>query len=162
MKKYIPTIALVICAFSAFAQNSNSNSILVRHDTTLLKAAIVEGMADFIGELISGKSSNERLLIYGKGKEKRIWADFKKEMYLDKASNWIANGDQETADKPTDLGYWVGYQICKAYYDNAKDKEQAIYDMLHITDYKKFLKESKIDKQFGSDATVLMPLQKDK
>ena len=38
MKKYIPTIALVICGFSSFAQNSNSNSILVRHDTTLLKA----------------------------------------------------------------------------------------------------------------------------
>jgi len=39
-------------------------------DTTLLKAAIEEGMADFIGELISGKSANESLLIYGKGKEK--------------------------------------------------------------------------------------------
>ena len=131
-------------------------------DTTLLKAAIVEGMADFIGELISGKSSNERLLIYGKGKEKQIWVDFKKEMYLDKASNWIANGDQETPDKPADLGYWVGYQICKAYYDTAKDKQQAIYDMLHITDYKKFLEESKLDNLLGSDATVLMPLQKDK
>lgn len=38
MKKFIPTIVFVICAFSSFAQNVNSNSILIRHDTTLLKA----------------------------------------------------------------------------------------------------------------------------
>jgi hypothetical protein len=117
-------------------------------DTTLLAAAIKEGMADFIGELISGKSANERLLIFAKGKEKSIWADFKKEMYLNRGYNWIANSDQETVEKPADLGYWVGYQICKAYYDQAKDKKKAIYEMLHIQDYKKFLEESKFDEKF--------------
>ena len=117
-------------------------------DTTLLAAALKEGMADFIGELISGKSANERLLIFAKGKEKSIWADFKKEMYLDRAYNWIANSEQETADKPADLGYWVGYQICKAYYEQATDKKKAIYEMLHIQDYKKFLEQSKLDEKF--------------
>ena len=38
MKEYIPIAAIVITAFSSFAQNSHSNRILVRHDTTLLKA----------------------------------------------------------------------------------------------------------------------------
>lgn len=117
-------------------------------DTTLLAAAIKEGMADFIGALISGKSANERLLIFAKGKEKAIWTDFKKEMYLDRAYNWIANSEQETAEKPADLGYWVGYQICKAYYNQAKDKKKAIYEMLHIQDYKKFLEQSKLDEKF--------------
>jgi len=42
MKKYIIHFALIICAFSASAQNSNSRSILVRHDTVLLKAAECE------------------------------------------------------------------------------------------------------------------------
>lgn len=117
-------------------------------DTTLLAAALKEGMADFIGELISGKSANERLLTFAKGKEKFIWADFKKEMYLDRAYNWIANSEQETADKPADLGYWVGYQICKAYYEQATNKKKAIYEMLHIQDYKKFLEQSKLDEKF--------------
>ena len=116
-------------------------------DTTLLRAAIVEGMADFIGELIAGKNSNERLLIFARGKETKIWEDFKKEMYLNRAYNWIANSDQETADKPADLGYWVGYQICKAYYKEAKNKRQAIYDMLHIKDYKDFLVKSKLEEK---------------
>ena len=39
MKKFIIIfIALFICTFSSFAQNTNSNSILIRHDTTLLNA----------------------------------------------------------------------------------------------------------------------------
>jgi uncharacterized protein YjaZ len=113
------------------------------NDTSLLKAAILEGMADFIGELISGKSSNERLKLYAIGKEKAIWESFKKDMYLDRANNWIGNADQETADKPADLGYWIGYQICKAYYENASDKQKAIDDMLHIQNYPSFLAQSK-------------------
>jgi hypothetical protein len=117
-------------------------------DTTLLAASIKEGMADFIGKLISGKTANERLLVFAKGKEKSIWTGFKKEMYLDRAYNWISNSDQETADKPADLGYWVGYQICKAYYEQATNKKKAIYEMLHIQDYKKFLEQSKLDEKY--------------
>lgn len=116
-------------------------------DTTLLRAALVEGMADFLGELISGKVANPRLVLYAKGREKQIWADFKQEMHLNRARNWIANGNQETADKPADLGYWVGYVICKAYYDRATDKQQAVYDILHIRDYPAFLAKSGIDEQ---------------
>ena len=116
-------------------------------DTTLLRGALVEGMADFLGELISGKNANARLAVYAKGREKEIWGDFKKEMYLNRASNWIANGSQETADKPADLGYWVGYMICKAYYEEMADKKQAVYDILHITDYRQFLAKSKIEEK---------------
>ena len=116
-------------------------------DTTLLRASLVEGMADFIGELISGKTANERLKLFAKGKEKKIWESFKKEMYLNRAENWIANSEQETADKPADLGYWVGYEICKSYYEQTKDKQRAISDMLHIQDYRKFFIESKFDQK---------------
>lgn len=107
-------------------------------DTSLLRAVLVEGMADFIGELTSGRTANERLHIWAKGKEKQIWADFEKEIYLKRAYNWIANANQETADHPADLGYWVGYQICKAYYNKSADKKQAVYDMLNVKDYKNF------------------------
>ena len=118
-------------------------------DTTLVKYVLEEGMADFIGELISGKTANERLHVWAKGKEKQIWADFEKEMWLNRYSNWIANSDQETADKPADLGYWVGYQICKAYYDNSADKKQAVADMLNIKDYKAFYKKSGVEKMYA-------------
>ena len=124
-----------------FQQNGMAN------DTTLLKASILEGMADFIGELISGSSANVNLQVFAKGKEKIIWQKFKSEMYLDKAKNWISNGDQDKPDWPADLGYWVGYEICKSYYANATDKKKAIYDMLHIQDYKKFFSDSKFEEK---------------
>lgn len=114
----------------------------MKQDTSLLHGVLVEGMADFIGELISGHTANERLHVWAKGKEKQIWADFEKEMYLKRSYNWIANSNQETADKPADLGYWVGYQICKAYYDKSTDKAKAINDMLNIKDYKAFYEQS--------------------
>ena len=114
-------------------------------DTTLLKGVMVEGMADFMGELISGNTANDRLLRYTNGREKQIWADFKKEMYLNRSYNWIANANQETEQKPADLGYWVGYRICKAYYERASDKKQAIYDLLHLKDYKKLYEDSRVE-----------------
>jgi len=119
-------------------------------DTTLLHAVMIEGMADFIGELISGRNANERLHVWAKGREKRIWADFEKEMYLKRAHNWIANSGQETADKPADLGYWVGYQICKAYYDKSPDKDKAIHDMLNIQNYREFYEESGAGRLFSN------------
>ena len=70
-------------------------------------------------------------------------------MNLKRAFNWIANGSQETPEHPADLGYWIGYQICKSYYDEMPDKKQAVYDMLHITDYKDFLAKSKYAEKIG-------------
>jgi len=118
-------------------------------DSTLLNAVLYEGMADFFAELISDKTSNERLKAFAKGKEKKIWDDFKREMWLNRAHNWIANSSQETPDHPADLGYWVGYAICKSYYENAIDKKQAIFDILNIKDYKIFYEKSKVDEYFS-------------
>lgn len=114
-------------------------------DTTLLKAAILEGMADFIGELISGHTANERLQQFAKGREKVIWEKFRAEMLLDRAAHWVGNGDEDRPEWPSDLGYWVGYEICKSYYQNAVDKKKAIREMLHIKDYRQFLADSKFE-----------------
>jgi hypothetical protein len=124
----------------------------MKQDTSLLHGVMVEGMADFIGELLSGNNANQRLHVWAKGKEKQIWADFEKEMYLKRSHNWIANSDQETADKPADLGYWVGYQICKAYYDKSTDKARAVNDMLNIKDYKAFYEQSGANMLFNNNS----------
>jgi hypothetical protein len=118
-------------------------------DTTLLSAALREGMADFFAEMISGKTANERLITFAKGKEKLVWEDFKKEMWLNRSSNWIANAQQETPDHPADLGYWIGYMICKAYYENASDKKRAVSDILNIKDYKAFFEKARADAYFS-------------
>ncbi|RYY20223.1 MAG: hypothetical protein EOO04_20450 [Chitinophagaceae bacterium] len=66
-------------------------------------------------------------------------------MYLNRSGNWIANSDQETAERPADLGYLIGYQICKAYYENHSDKKQAVHDILNIRNYREFYEKSGAD-----------------
>lgn len=122
----------------------------LKSDTTNLKYAIVEGMADFLGELISGKVANPKLHLWMKGKEKTTWQRLKKEMLENNYSAWIANAAQVTANDYPDQGYWIGYQICRAYYEQAKDKKQAVHDMLHIQDYPAFLNKSGWDKKISS------------
>ncbi len=121
----------------------------MKRDTITLGYAIKEGMADFIGELISGETANRKIFDWAEGKEKDIWSAFKKDMYYDRYSNWIANSRTVSKDSFPDLGYWVGYQICKSYYENAKDKKKAIYEMLHIKNYKKFLADSKLEQKIN-------------
>jgi hypothetical protein len=114
----------------------------MKQDTTTLSYVIREGMADFMGELISGRNASAKLATWATGKEKRIWNKFTTDMYQNRYDNWIANSKQSGPDNPPDQGYWIGYQICRAYYNQAADKKQAIYDMLHIRDYQAFLKTS--------------------
>jgi tetratricopeptide (TPR) repeat protein len=122
----------------------------MKSDTTTLKYVILEGMADFIGEVISGNTANPHLYDWAKGKEKQIWNKFIPDMYQNRYDNWIANSQQSSADNPPDQGYWIGYQICKSYYEQSADKKQAIYDMLHIQDYKAFLAKSKWEEKVAS------------
>jgi hypothetical protein len=112
-------------------------------DATLLRGALNEGMADFLAELTTGRNPNGRLQAYGLAHEKEIWADFSKEMNGTSWRNWIANGGQETAEKPADLGYFVGYRICQSYYQEMADKQQAVHDILNIANTPAFLAKSR-------------------
>jgi hypothetical protein len=114
-------------------------------DTTLLSACIAEGMADFIAELIAGHHANQTVYAFAKGKEAEIWADFKKDMYNRDFGTWLYGGLDEKKNRPADLGYWIGYQICKAYYQNSSNKKQAVFDILHIKNYQEFFKQSKVE-----------------
>lgn len=138
--------------------NSNENiTFIVAHELAhaqqkipykykiLLEQCIIEGSADFLGELISGKTASRAPYEYAIGKEKDLWEDFQKDMNLgenDDFANWLYAGKRKDA-RPADMGYYIGYMITKSYYENAKDKKKAIQEILNVKDCKKFLKESK-------------------
>ncbi|WP_051718640.1 DUF2268 domain-containing putative Zn-dependent protease [Hymenobacter sp. IS2118] len=112
-------------------------------DGTLLSAAIREGMGDFVAELVTGiPGTNARLHPYGQAHERELWQTFRQQMHGRNTDNWLANPQQETAQKPCDLGYYVGYKICQAYYNKAVDKQQAVADMLTTKDFNGFLAQS--------------------
>jgi hypothetical protein len=108
---------------------------------TLLHWCIAEGSADFIGEMISGVNINKNAGDYGNLHEEKLCKEFVSKMDSTDYIDWLY-GVSGKDDRPSDLGYWIGYKITQQYFLKAKDKKQAIKDILNITDYKVFLKQS--------------------
>ncbi|HTX37645.1 MAG TPA: DUF2268 domain-containing putative Zn-dependent protease [Bryobacteraceae bacterium] len=107
----------------------------------LLMQSLKEGGADFMGEKISGGIINGVQRTYGDAHEPALWAEFEKDMRGSDISHWLYQGDR-SKDRPADLGYYMGYKICEAFYRRATDKREAVRRILRITDAEAFLKES--------------------
>ncbi len=116
---------------------------------TLLSQSINEGGADFLGEMIAGQIINPHLHTFGNPRERQLWEEFKSEMNGKVMLKWLYNGSS-IKDRPADLGYYIGYKICESYYRQAKDKKQAVRDLLNIKDFEQFLKASQYEKKFAS------------
>jgi uncharacterized protein YjaZ len=114
----------------------------------LLARSIDEGAADFIGEMIAGQIINPHLHTYGNPRERELWEEFQAEMQGTSYTKWLYNGSL-AKDRPADLGYYMGYKICEAYYKNARDKKLAIKEILAIKDFDKFLQDSKYAEKFA-------------
>jgi hypothetical protein len=120
-------------------------------DGTLLSGVIREGMADFVAELVTGNpGANARLHVYGNAHEQELWQAFRPVMFGNNPQHWLVNSKEETPDKPCDLGYYVGYKICQAYYAQARDKKQAVAEMLTTRDFKGFLAKSGYEQKMGA------------
>lgn len=119
-------------------QNGNS--------ANLLGNCIKEGACDFITELLLDKPIQSPYMTYGKANEKMLWELFQKDMYRQETKEWLYNGGQASIGK-ADLGYFIGYVICKSYYENASDKTKALKQIIELNYSKKsvakFLKKSK-------------------
>ncbi|WP_022697440.1 DUF2268 domain-containing putative Zn-dependent protease [Euryhalocaulis caribicus] len=106
---------------------------------TVLDISLVEGAAEFVGELISGDVAYGGLRGNVEGRETEIERAFLADKDKTDLSDWVYNS---TPDQPGDLGYWVGYRIVKAYYQNSGDKRRALREILEMTDPDAFLEAS--------------------
>jgi len=116
-----------------------SESLTRDEHPTVLEVSLIEGAAEFMGEMISGGVANPGVWTEAKGSEREIEAAFVSDEDKTDLSNWLFNG---TLEKPGDLGYWVGYRIVKSYYQHAADKRRAIRDILEMSAPKAFLAKS--------------------
>ncbi|MBL7736441.1 MAG: hypothetical protein JNL51_13355 [Chitinophagaceae bacterium] len=108
---------------------------------TLLIQAIHEGSADFLGELICGYNMNNIAVDYGRKHKDKLCKEFVSKMNGFDFTDWLY-GLSGKDDRPNDLGYWIGYEIAKAYFNKEKDKKRAVESIIRIEDYPAFLKES--------------------
>ncbi|WP_448097409.1 hypothetical protein [Luteibacter yeojuensis] len=97
----------------------------------LLGQAVYEGVADFVAEKVTGRKPPLPYVDYGPRNDEAIKAAFAKDMNGEDTSGWLYN-DTHNAFGVRDLGYYVGYAICAAYYRKAPDKRAAIRQMIEL------------------------------
>lgn len=120
--------------------HAQQNPVLTEKETpTVLETALLEGGAEFVTSLLIGRPAYLYFDPLVSGRESEIEAAFAAEKDSVDLSNWFYNS---SAEKPADLGYWVGARIAKAYYDRASDKEAALRDILTVSDASAFLAAS--------------------
>jgi len=113
------------------------------HGGTLLAQSILEGSADFVSELVTGMTVNAPIHEYGNAHEMELWNEFKQAMNGSDVSQWLYNGGSvPSTSRPADLGYFIGYQITKAYWGAHADKSASLRDILTVTNFPAFLAAS--------------------
>jgi uncharacterized protein YjaZ len=111
---------------------------------TLLSAVIHEGVCDFMVELCSGVPLENGNLDFLSEPDNEAWIfnELGEELLGDDTSKWLYNGGS-IEDRPHDLGYTVGYLICKSYYEQSQDKKMAVYQLLNTDDFLEILRSSR-------------------
>lgn len=111
----------------------------------ILERSIKEGSADFVGELICGRLTPHaaNTMRLARPREREFWDAFRKDMegFIGQ-DRWLFNYGKGTDAWPSDLGYWFGYEICRAYWDRALDQRRALGEILEVVDYRAFFEKS--------------------
>ncbi|MBY0491338.1 MAG: hypothetical protein K2R93_15955 [Gemmatimonadaceae bacterium] len=111
---------------------------------TLLEKALREGIADFVGERISGMNINAPAVAWATSHEAELWAEFQGAMLGTDYSRWLFNGSS-SIDRPADLGYVMGYRIAQAWFARHGGERGALRRMLNVeglASAQRFLAES--------------------
>ena len=138
--KYVPTVIHEL-------MHPNQTDIKFLWGSSLTQA-IHEGGADFVASLVLGDSirMNDKTYNYGYQHEKELWIEFSNKMHETgkvgklEQYKWFYGGQAEGL--PMMLGYFIGHQIAKSYYDKMEDKQKAIYRILNNHFSKRFLEDS--------------------
>lgn len=97
----------------------------------VLTSCIREGACDFVASLVTGRPVTAGYSTYGLRHEKEVWEAFQKDMYTGNNDNWVSTGPNPALPAP-DLGYFVGHQVCEAYYRKSADKAAALKTIIEL------------------------------
>ena len=116
-------------------------------EKSLLAISIREGVAEFFAELITGEYTQNEAREYVLKNEREIWERFKTDMLGGETKDWMWK-KPKNPEQPRDIGYVFGALIVEYYYKHATNLDQAVQEILAITDYNDFLQKSQYSNRF--------------
>ena len=130
------------------------------HADPMLRAALVEGVADYLATLVTGEIPHLARDAWARPREEWLWHEFQADrqaMLADAASRqnasasprftrWFANCGPKPGDWPCEAGYWVGMRIAESYVAHSADKHAAIRELIELRDQDAILKASGYDR----------------
>jgi len=130
LKTYIKSNPINIVVFTnvheyVHTQQKTTNA------NNLLAQCVLEGVAEFMAVKATQKASTLPALSYGRTHNERITQLFESQLFNSSNGFWLYSDVKNEFDV-RDLGYYVGYAICEKYYNKAKNKAQAIKDMIEL------------------------------
>lgn len=131
----------------------------------LLAAILNEGVADYVGSLVTGAPMSEAREAYGSANEATLWRQFAIDRAAARDGYSAAGGFNEAGQAAfdhwlynptkgklpgweTDMGYWLGMRIAEAYVERTPDRRAAIRDLLDMRDPAAILKRSGYAERF--------------
>ena len=96
------------------------------NSSTLLARALIEGVAEFVGELASGRPIFKSRFVSWQQKEGEYWQAFQRVRSGTDISRWLYNQGATGADWRGDRGYYMGYRIAQANYNRSADNARAL------------------------------------
>lgn len=140
--KSLDSLPIIVAHEHVHIMQGLAAGIMAHANKNLLEQSLLEGSADFVGELSSAGNINARLLQYALPREPALWAEFKLAMHGTNVSQWLHNQGTANGGVPGDLGYFIGYRIAQAYYTRMADKRAALKDIIEMRDADAFLTAS--------------------
>lgn len=117
--------------FTCIHESVHTQQVTISQQMDLLGSSIREGSADFIAELVTGSLPSYEYMNYGFANHKTVREKFIQQMHSYSCTDWLYNG-HNTQGTVADLGYFMGYIICKHFFENSGHAEKAIAEIIRL------------------------------
>ncbi|MDX1911134.1 MAG: hypothetical protein SFV22_06605 [Saprospiraceae bacterium] len=119
----------------------------------LLSYCIYEGIPEFIAELATNRKPYLSAIAHGEKHYEQVRNQFEKDLYIPfRTFNWLWSNRQIMGER--DMGYAVGYQMAKRYYEKAPDKQVAIREMIELD----YADEAQIERYVDASGYLSKPI----
>ena len=112
----------------------------------MLGLCLREGGAEFITYLVLNQITQTKGLEYFRQHELDLKSRFKSDLATQNPGYWLWDSIEDP-ETPNLLGYVIGFKICEAYYQNSTEKNNALKDILAITQPEGFVEKSQFFKE---------------